>query len=169
MEVLDQLGLNPRILLIQAVGFIVLYLLLRRFLFGPIQNVLEQRRMQVESSLDRAAEERQQAESLRADYEKHLAQIREEGRARIQEAVREGQEAREATLADARKQAEDILGRARAEIDLETRQAMLQLRQQVVDLAIEAARKVIRESLDEARHREVVDRAIKEIEAAGVT
>lgn len=166
MEFLHQLGIDPRILLLQAVGFVILYLLLRRYLFGPIQGVLEQRRVEVESTLDRAAEERRQAESLRTDYEKHLAQIREEARAHIQEAVREGQETREAMLGEARTQAEEILGRARAQIDLETRQATVQLREQVVDLAIQAARKVIRESLDEAVHRQVVDRAIEEIEAA---
>jgi F-type H+-transporting ATPase subunit b len=169
MEFLHQLGIDPRILLLQAVGFVILYLLLRRFLFGPIQGILEQRRADVESTLDRAAQEREQAEALRADYEKHLAQIREEARAHIQEAVREGQETREAMLDDARKQAEDILGRSRSQIELETRQAALQLRQQVVDLAIQAARKVIRESLNESLHRQVVDRAIEEIETASPT
>ena len=166
MGLLRDLGIDPQILLLQAVGFIVLYLLLRRFLFGPIQNILEQRRVEVESALDRSAEELQRAEQLRGEYETHLARIRDEGRQRMQEAVREGQEAREAILAEARAQAQGTLNRARAQIDLETRQAMQELRHHVVDLAIEAARKAVHETLDEERHRELVDRAIADIEAA---
>jgi F-type H+-transporting ATPase subunit b len=167
MEFLHQLGIDPRILLLQAVGFIILYLLLRRFLFGPIQSLLDQRRADVELTLDRSAEELKKAESLRADYETHLAEIREEARQRIQEAVRDGEQARDAMLADARGQAQAMLGRAESQIELETRQAMLALRDDVVDLAIEAARKAIHGTLDEARHREVIDRAIADLEGAG--
>jgi len=166
LKFLEGLGIDPEILLLQAVGFIILYLLLRRFLFGPIQNILEQRRAEVESALDRSAEEVQRAEALRAEYEIHLARIRDEARQRMQEAVREGQEAGEAILAEARTQAEGTLDRARAQIDLETRQAMQELRHQVVDLAIEAARKAVHETLDEERHRQIVDRVIGDIEAA---
>jgi F-type H+-transporting ATPase subunit b len=166
MELLHQLGIEPRILLLQAVGFIVLYLLLRAYLFGPIQTILGQREADVAATLDRSAEELQRAEALRAEYEQHLAQIREEGRQRMQQAVREAQEAREAMLAEARQQGDELLARARSEIDLETRKAMLQLREQVVELAIEAARKGVRESLDEAQHRAIMERAIAEFEAA---
>lgn len=165
MKFLHDLGIDPQILLLQAVGFIILYLLLRRFLFGPIQTILDQRRTEVESALDRSAQELQRADALRGEYETHLARIGDEARERMQKAVREGQEAGEALLAEARTQADGTLDRARAQIDLETRQAMQELRQHVVDLAIQAARKAVHETLDEEQHRRVVDRAIGDIEA----
>jgi F-type H+-transporting ATPase subunit b len=161
--------IDPRILLLQVVGFIVLYALLRRYLFGPIQGILEQRRVEVQSSLDQSAEELRRAEALRQEYEGHLVQIREEARQRIQEAVREGQQAHDAMLAEARQQAEGVLERARAQIDVETRQALAELRRQAVELAIEAARKALRESFDEQQHRQAIDRAIRDIEVPAAT
>jgi len=165
-QILSQLGIEPKILLLQAVGFLCLYLLLRAYLFGPIAHILRTREEEVAGHLDHAAKERASAQQLRVDYEQHLAAIQEEARVELQRAAREGQAERERLVTDARREREDLIRRARTEIELEKQKALLELRRQTVELALEAAGRAVRVALDENAQRRAVDQFIAEVDAA---
>lgn len=160
-SILRQLGIEPHLLLVMVVGFVILYIILAKFAFGPVSKMFEERALVIQRRLDEADEKRKEMEKMRNDYEQRIAQIEEEARARIAEAVREAQAARDEMLAQAREQAERIVARGKEEIEREKNKALVEIRDQVADLAVLTASKIIERELDEDAHRELIDDVIE--------
>lgn len=157
---MEKLGIRPDILITQIINFAILLFLLQRFLYKPILNILQERRERIRESLAEAERVREEAERQRQEYERELARQRQESQEQIQRAMKASEEAREQIIAEARREAEEIKARAREEIEYERRQALDQLRTQVADLAILAARKVLDGALDEQTHRRLIQEFI---------
>ena len=155
---------DPRVLIVQAGGFLLVLLVFKMFLFKPIMQMLDARRNEVEGHYADAESQRRMAEEMKAEYERHLAKVAEEMRAKITEAVKEGQTMREEIIADSRSQAERILTKAQEEISREKDTAMAELKAKVADLAIGAASKLIDESLDTPKHKQLVGKFIDDLE-----
>lgn len=154
------------VLIVQIGGFLLMLLIFKRFLFKPIQGILDARRREIDSQFENAEDDRKAAAELKVQYEQHLANVDAEMRAKITEAAKEGQTLREEIVAESRKQAEQVLARAQDEIGREKDKAVLEIKTRVADLAIGAAGKLIEESLDSAKHRQLVDRFIDDLEGA---
>jgi len=159
----DILNIDPRVLLIQIGGFILLLIVFKLFLFKPIMDILDQRRRDIETRYEDADAQKRAADELKTDYERHLAQIDDEMRAKIVEAVKQGQEMRDEIILDSRAQAEQILAKAQAEIQREKEKAMVELKTTVADLAVEAAGRLVAERLDDKKHRELVGKFIDQV------
>ena len=163
-EAARALGLDPAVLALQAVAFIILFLVLRRYLFRPLLAVMAEREEEITAAL--AAGERAKAELSRIDEERSrvLAGAREEGRQQVRQAVQEGEQARERILAEAREEVQALRERARRGLALEREEAELALRRQVVDLALLAADRAVLQRLDPEAHRRAVDDFITSLE-----
>lgn len=148
-------------ILSQTIAFLILYWLLRKFAFSPIQQILREREEKVRKVIEEAEQQRAEMEKLRADYEYRLQRIEEEARAKFQEAMQQAYQVRDALLADAREQAERILQRAKEQIALEREKLMVELRDFVVDISIRIAEKVIERNLDVAAQRELINSIIE--------
>ena len=155
---------NWKTLLTQAAGFLLVVLVFWRYLWGPIQGIIDARRDQVEREYSAAEEDRKSAAELKAEYDQHLANIEAEMRAKITEAAKEGQNLREEIVAEAREKAEQVLARAEEQIGREKDKAILELKTRVANLAVGAAGKLIEERLDDEKHRQLVDRYIDDLE-----
>lgn len=162
--VLEQLGVTPEIILIQAVGFLVLLWLMIRYFWKPIQQMLEARRQDINATYDKIEADRRAMEQLRAEYEQRLAQIEAEARERIQQAVGEAQQLREQILQDARRQAQEILARAQEQARLEGEKLLTELQTYVADMTLALAERVLGESLDDERHRRLIREFIQTVE-----
>jgi F-type H+-transporting ATPase subunit b len=147
---------EPRVLIVQALGFLLVYGVFKYFLFQPILSILETRRREISSEYEAADAQRASADELKAQYERHLAAIAEETHKKIAEAVKEGQSMREEILANSRSQAEQILVRAQEEISRESERAMAELKTKVAGLTVEAAGRLIGESMDDEKHHRMV-------------
>ncbi|CAA9551600.1 MAG: hypothetical protein AVDCRST_MAG73-2858 [uncultured Thermomicrobiales bacterium] len=160
---MDALGINGWNLAIQLGAFIIFLYLLNRFALKPILRVLDQRREQVAESM--AAAERMQAElqATAARNEQVLAEARREA----QGIVVNAREVSEATLARAReeagKQADEYLTRAGETLRQETETARQQLRQEVADLAVMAASRIVRKELDPASQSRLIQETLAEV------
>jgi len=165
MEALKALGLDWRVLLVQIVTFLVLLWLLRRFLFGPVSALMASRTTEVKRRLDDAEQQQARAEQIRQELEQRLAAIAEEARQKMQEAVQEARATRERLLAEARSDAQQVLERAQEEMRREQRRALLDLRNDVADLAIAAAQKAVGVGLDDAKHRQAISDFLVRLEA----
>lgn len=155
-ELFHELGIVPSIIAAQITGFILLWIVLARFLFKPVLALLDARRQEIESTYQNAEDERAKAEEFRADYEKRLAGIEAEARARMQEAVKEAQNAKNEILADAKSRSDDILRRGQEDLAREREKTLTQLREEVVNISLDAAGKIIGESMDQPKHRKLV-------------
>jgi F-type H+-transporting ATPase subunit b len=96
LEVLGQLKFQWQWIASQAVAFLLLYLLMRKFAFAPIQQILREREERVRKAIEDAERQRAEMERLRSEYEQRLARIEEEARARLQEAMQQAYQARDA-------------------------------------------------------------------------
>lgn len=162
---LKDLGIEPRLLLVNAAGFLVLFWLLKRYLFGPVRKVLSARQEHVAQTLDEAEAHRQQMEQARQEYEARIAQIESEARDRIQAAIREAGEIKESIISGAREEAERIVERGRREVEREKEKAMVDIRDRVADLAVEGARQVLERELDVQAHRRLIREFIEELDS----
>lgn len=153
-------------LVTQGVGFLLVVLVFWKYLWGPILGIIDARRDEVETTYSAAEEDRRKAAELKAEYDKHLADVEAEMRAKITEAAKEGQAIREEIVAEARHKAERALARADEEIGREKDKAVLEIKTRVADLAVGAAAKLIEERMDEPKHRELVGKFIDDLDGA---
>ena len=151
-----QLGIDPRWFLSQLVNFLIMMLILQRFLYKPMLNMLHQRQERVRESMDYAERVKVEAARAQEDYEKKIDESRREAQGIIGQATQQAERAREEILAKARDEAKEIKEKAVTDVDYERRRVTAELRNQVADLAILAAGRVLGKELDATTHRQVV-------------
>ena len=154
-------------LLTTALGFIFFVLILAKFAWGPILNVLDERRNKVEGDYAAAEKNLAEAEALKGEFESKLADIKAIEREKVQEAVRRGEELSESIVGKARTSADEIRTKAEQDIEIESHKAQIELRDSVVSMAIGAAEKVIGEKLNDDLHRKLIHEYIDSLGGGG--
>ncbi len=147
-----------------AVAFTIAVAILRRYAWRPILGMLDERRAKIRGEFERIDREKGVVEKLHADYDAQLKTIDAQARAKLQEAVGEGQKVASEIKEAARGESRDLIQRARDEIELEKRKAEVALKSDMVRLSLAAAERVIRERLDSEAHRRLISEAIDEME-----
>lgn len=160
MEILNNLNIQWQLIVVNMIGFIILVAVAKKMVFAPIGKVIEERATEINSGYDRLDASQREMETLKADYEARLTAIEAEARDKIQTAIKEAQAARDQILADANTRSREIITRAEQEANREKEQAMITLRQQIVDLAVTTTTRVVGESLDAKRHQQLIDEFI---------
>ncbi len=148
---------NPGLIAWTIVTFIILVLILRKFAWKPILKALQDREAHVQSTLERAEEARKEAARILDENRKQLDRAEEEGRRIMTESRALGEKLKEEIIAKANQQSQRLVDQAKEEIDRDKQAALNQLRSEVASLAIKAAEKILDETLDETRHRKIVD------------
>ena len=144
--------------------FIVFLFLVRGAFNTIILPPMRERRERIKAEFDRIEQEKAEVGRIRQEYEAHLKRLDAESRQRIQEAVAEGQRVAAEIREGSRKEAQEMITRAREEIALERDKAQATLRNEVADLAVEIAGKLIHEELTPEKHRKLVDEFLAEVE-----
>lgn len=143
--------------------FVILAFLLRRFAWRPFLQVLDEREKTVRDSLEQAQRARAEAEETLRQNQEILGSARRETAAIIEQGKREGEALKSEILAQSRKEAQDLVDQGKRQIQFEQKQAIEQLRTQVADLAILAAERLIVRSLDDKKHRELLDEYVRSL------
>jgi F-type H+-transporting ATPase subunit b len=166
---LEGLGINLGTLLLQILSFIIVLVVLRRWAFGPVLNMLEKRREMVAQS----AEDARIASEARENAEKDAAKIVAEAQAKAAQLVREATDRAEQVQREIKAAAEVEVTKAReaavSEIAVEREQILGEVRGQVATLAIVAAQKLIGEALDEKRQHALIHEFFSGVRAGKVT
>lgn len=165
MQILTDLGIDARFVLIAFVGFLILLFVLSKFAFGPIAATLQARQDKIRGDLDDAQARRDEMVRLQKDYESRLAAIEDEARNKIQAAVKEAQAARDEIIAKAQADAQAIVARGQAEVEAERAKALVEARNQIVDLASLMARQSTKQNLSAGGQASLIDDAIAKIGA----
>lgn len=153
---MEALGINLPGLIGQMVNFLLLFGLLSLLVYRPVLRMLDERAARIRESIETAEAIRQQAARAQEEIQARLDEARREGQILMAQAERLGDQLKEEARQEARREAELILARARADFELEREHAVNELRREFVDLAISAAERVIRESLDRAKHERLI-------------
>jgi len=129
-------------LLFTLINLVVFYFLMRKFLFGPIMNIMEERKKTIEEGFSKARTDQAEAMELKEHYKAALSGAREESRKIVAEAKENAQAEYNRILKDADANAAQIMENAQKTISLEKEKTMQDLKSQVAELAMDAARKV---------------------------
>jgi F-type H+-transporting ATPase subunit b len=167
MENLAKLGLNPAWLLAQIINFALLLVILRAVAYKPVLEMLNTRKQKIQESLDYAESVKKQAADQQKQFDRKLAEARREAQAAATIATQAGEKEREAILAQAHEDARKMIEQAKEQIEYERKQMLAELRQQVVQLSLLAAQKVVSQSLDDQAHRRLIADFLAQTDALG--
>jgi len=160
------LDLNPGLTLWTGITFLALIAVLARFAFGPIVRMLDERERTIHQAIDQAKKERAEAEKLVAETKEALQKAQREAAELAKRSQAEVETLRHELTARARREADELVATARAQIQEEKGKAVSELRGQVADMAIEVARRLIPQAVDEKTHRALVDEYVKQLPKA---
>jgi len=156
------LGVNLPLLVVFIVNFIVLFVLLRLFLYKPVMKMLDERAKRTKDAMDLAEVTRKEFEQAKVEVQKQIEKGRQEGQAIITQAMQVGERLKEESRQEAQKQAQVIVDRTRSELEAEREKIVGDLRREFVDIAISAAEKVITETLDKEKHRKLIEETLQQ-------
>lgn len=146
-----------------VVIFVLLWVVLSKFAFGPITQSVRDREAALEAAIQDAKSDREAAHRLLAEQREQIEGARDEAQRIIADGRAVSEQLKAKMLEDTRVEQAQLLDRARREISSERDKAIVQLRKEAVDLAIAGASKVIEQNLDEAGNRAIVDRFLASI------
>ena len=155
---------TPGLMIWTIVCFLICLFVLKRWAFGPIQTMIDERRERIRRALEEADEARDEAHGLLEEHRKLIGQARSEAEEILTEARQVGQamqaRVKEETEIDRQRRLEET----RRQIESETRRALEEIRAEVAELSLVAAAKVARKSLDSEDQRRLIDEAIGELD-----
>jgi F-type H+-transporting ATPase subunit b len=151
---------TPGLMIWTIVAFLITLFVLKRYAFGPIQKMLDERREQIRRSIEEAENARDEARKLLEEHRELMNQARSDAEQILAEArqtaVSMEKRMREETESERQRRLEET----RREIAAETARALEQIRTEVADLTLEATAIVVGKKLDSARDRELITEAI---------
>ena len=145
-------------------NIIILFVLLKIFLFKPINKMKNARTQSVQKDIDDAAKAKQEAEELRQQYEESISEAKEEANRIIMKAHDDPETERARIIQSSHEEADEIVSAASETIENERRRVLQQAQSQIADLAIEETSKIVGENLDDAKNRRLVDEFLSEEE-----
>ena len=154
-------------IVVSAVNFVFFLVILQQFAFGPVTRILGQRHERIEQGLRDADAARKEREQTALDRNAVLADARRQANEIVQRAQASAAEARERDLAATREELARLRDQAAADIEAEKQRAMADVRAEIADLAILLAGRVVGETFSEPREHRLVEQFLAEVDAGG--
>ena len=152
---------------IQVVGFLLLFIMMKRVAWRPLLALLDERRTKIEEAFRKIAHSKTELAHLQEEYGRRLAKIEDEARTKIQQAILEGKRISIEVQEQAREQAQAVMTKAKETVELELAKAKVTLRDQVAAMTMDAVERVLQQKLDAKTDRHVVDTVLDELERHG--
>lgn len=150
-------GVNFWTMIFAWCNLLILYILMKKFLFGPIKNMIDSRQKEVDDMYSSAEEAERRAHELEAEYTEKISMAKEESEEIVRTAQRRAILREEEIIKEAEATADRIIERAGEEIELERRRAVNDIKDEVSAMAISIAEAVIERDIKEEEHREMID------------
>lgn len=149
-------------LVLEMINLVVLYLILRKFLFHPLMNIMEKRKTKIADDLGHAEDVKKEAHALKDQYELALSGAKEESSNIIHQAKKEAKAEYESILGNAERDANKLLTDARENIALEKEKTLRDMQSEVASLAVSAAKKIMKEQYAQEIDQASYDQFLKE-------
>lgn len=144
-------------------SFLLLIFLVKKYAWGNISSILDERAEKISSDIDGAEEARKKAEELASKREAELAGSRTEAKTIIENAKETAEKSRADILAEAKLEAGRLKEKANQEIAQDKAEALQSVKGDVADLTISLAGKIISKNLDSQGHKELIDQYIDQL------
>ena len=156
-EFLDFLTIDKGTLIGNLLNTLILFLILRHFLFGRVNKVLEERKNHIKEAYDDADKAKESALALEADYTKKLTAAKEESAEIIKNATKKAQSRSDEIIFAAKDEATGIITKANSDIEREKKRAVNQIKDEISDIAIAVATKVVEKEITSADNDRLIE------------
>lgn len=149
--------------IVLALSMLLLFTALSYLLFNPVRDLLEKRKQRIVDDREAAKREKEEALGYKEEYEKKLQEVDKEVQVILSEARKRAMKNENAIIAEAREEAARIMARANAEIELEKKRALDDMKQEMIAIASMMAQKVVSASIDTDVQESLIDETLKEM------
>ena len=156
------LTVHPYWVLVSIVQFLLLFYLLRRFLWGPIQATLQSRADRIRGGLEAAEAAKREREQMRAEVERLLAEARAEAAAIAERTTKAAEDAADQLRSQAKQEADRIREKGRTDAQQLHDQALAQLRGELASMVVFAASRILGKEIGPEQHRALIERSLDE-------
>ena len=157
------LSFDPGLFMWTIVTFLIVLMLLKWKAWGPLMSALDKRAEDIKNALSAAERAKEDAEKASQDYEKLVQKAHSEAQQIIADSKAAGERVKNEIESAANEKAEEMIGKAKTQIEAESQKAIQEIKSSVVDLSIEAAEKIIEKNLDSEDNRKLVEKTIDSI------
>ncbi len=155
---------TPGLMIWTIVCFLATFFFLKKFAFGRVQAMIDERRERIQSAVDEADRAREEARHLLEEHRKLIGQARSQSEEILAEARLVADAQRERVRTETEEDRQRRLEETRRQIEQATQQAIGEIRDEVGKLSVAAAEKITRKSLDAADQRRLIDEALSELD-----
>ena len=149
--------LVPWTFIIQIINLFIQVFLIKKFLFKPINDILEKRKNLADKTIREAREAQSKADSLKEQYEESLTNAHAEAASIVSEAQKEAQRKADTLVHEAETEVANIKARAAADIEQEKKKAINEAKDEIGSLAMDIAGKVVENEINEADHKKLIE------------
>lgn len=163
MQSLDIISVNIWHIIISLCNLVLLYLILKKFLYKPVKKVLAKRNEEIDGQYEYAKNAEQSALENKKQWETKMAQSEETANNMIKKAAETAELRSEKIISDAKAEAQGIIRRAEAEALLEKANAQAQMKKEIADVSTQIAQKMLEREVSEDDHRRLIDSFLDKI------
>ena len=158
------ISVTPGLMIWTIVCFLITLFVLKRYAFGPIQSMIDERQARIRASIEEADHAREEARSLLEEHRALVGRARTDAEEILSEARRVADSTRERVREEAEADRQRRLEETHRQVEAETRRALEEIRAEVADLTLIAATKVTGKALTDADHKRLIEESIKELD-----
>lgn len=163
MQNLDVISVNIWQILISLINLVLLFLIIRKFLYQPVKNVLAKRQSELDKQYEAAEEASRAAEESRTKWEETLSGAKAQADEMIEQAAQTAKWRGETIVDEAKSQAAGIVRQAEQEAELERQKALDDIKREIVEVSGALSEKVLEREINEDDHRALIDSFIEKI------
>ena len=149
--------------IVMALSMLLLFTVLSYLLFDPVRDLLEKRKQRIVDDRQAAKREKEEAIAYKEEYDKKLKEVDKEVQEILGEARKKAMKNETKIIAEAKAEAARIIERANAEIELEKKHALDDMKQEMIAIATMMAQKVVAASIDVKVQEGLVEETLKEM------
>lgn len=157
------LTIDPVTMIATLINTLILFLVLKHFLFKPVNKILDERKKNVEETYRQADEKLTEAARLESEYTEKLANAKAESAEIVKNATKRAQTRSDEIIAEAKSEASSIIVKANADIEKEKKRAVNQIKDEISDIALAVAEKVVEKEIDPKDHERLIESFISEL------
>ena len=157
--------LDPGLFIWTIITFLLLFFVLAKYAWKPLIKMLDDRETMIRSSLDDAEKAKLELERLNKESEAITAKARSEAQAILAESKTVAEKVKEDTIAKAKEQAIKISDDAQKQIQVEKDKAITDIKQEVVNLTLSVAEKLINKNLNDADNKSLIEESLKKVKS----
>ncbi len=160
MQTLDIISVNLWQILISLANLLIIFLVVKRFLFKPVKNMIAKRQAEIDAQYSAADKAQKTADENKAEWEEKLSTAKEQADDIIKSATANADRRADTMIAEAKEKAEHIVKKAEEDAILTKKKAEAEIRTEIADISVALAQKMLEREINADDHRDLIDSVI---------